>query len=1120
MYFTETRVVKIHEILRALDREGWSTEALEKKAGQTGESFSHLKSGGVQSIRELGRESSALRSAMQKIYDQTVQAGAESERRWLIGIGILCFIALLVLLGVGFHKLARMGKIGLLLLLAGGNLSLVACSSGPSEPVKKSPAQESLDQSFSVAGQAAGKIEDGFYLSILVARLARDWSQVDSGAAEKAFQLAWKMALAYRQDGEKLRSFEERIARYPDRSAAAKEKVNYDAVLDLRDELRNVDSRTWPLRAVAEEWARADAKNGRQALEDASRKTGEIRDPEMRDRDLKSLAEAWVPLDENRAWVISSSMADPFLKSLALSRLALSARNQEKAANLLREAWETAQSISSPYPQAQALMRISASAARVLPQEKKAWAEQAMTHLQKLKNPKLREAALQEMIFLWASVDGEMAERWAGELKPEQAEARAYAFLHLSLRPGIPQERAKTLLFRALEEAKQIPDAYESAKIMSRVGKEFVKVDPQSALFMVQQVQDPFYRSEILSGMAELLSRKNPPKAMDLAGKIPLETMRAGAMVEIIGRGAREDRRKMLSLYQETFQAAQAIPDPYTRALTLIELGKEWGGMEKGKEIGPLEMALKTTEAIPNLSARAEVLETLAAAWKPFQPDTTPVIMSRIDPSVTGVQKTVGEVRLWAKTDPAKAGKWAESIPDSFPYEKAVALREVAANWKKSPPKAALVLLEKALQMVSLIPEGGRKNRVAAELAAEAASVDKERTLRWITQVPDPSLRDLLCKGAGNFWAAEDPVYALKAAGEISESSLRLPLYHKAAESAARKALPSFLSSWAVGREKAKREGLEAVPFYEEVLQGIEKVSDPKERAYLLSGLAADWTAIDEKKALQIVDKIPGNEFPEPHSYALLQVAGQYGKWSRKEAESLFPKALSTAEKIGDPSLRAQRMLQIARQWKPINPEKGMEVLGKALTEARKGGSPAQEPIILAILQTQVGWEPGNSASIGKSAGSAAMQARILLEGSKVLRTRLIDEKTRILEQALLLARKEKNERLMGNVAAAWFALVPRKGLEILGQMESRDLRVQTFRRMVRSSEALPPEEVRRLLDQAAEEASKIGESREKIHLLKEIASDMARIDKERAKAVYQKAYHIAEREFLTTPRF
>ncbi len=470
MYFTESRMVKIHEILRALAREGWSTEALDKRVGQTGEAFSHLKSGGVQSVRELARESSALRSPLQKIYDQTVQTRAESDRRWLIGVGVLCFIALLVLLGVGFHKLARMGKIGLLLLLAGGNLFLGACSSGPSEPVKKSPAQESLDQSLSVAGQSAARIEEGFHLSILMARLARDWSQVDPGGSEKAFQLAWKMALAYRQDGEKLRSFEEGIAGYPDRSAAVKQKVNYDAVLDLRDELRNMDSRTWALRAVAEEWARTDEKRGRQALEDASRKTEEIRDPEMRDWDLKSFAEAWAPLDENRARVISGSLANPFLKSLALARVALSARNRDKAGDFLREAWETAQSIPSPYPQAQALMRISAAAGRVLPQDKKFWAEQAMAQLQKLKNPKLREAALQEMIFLWASVDGEMAERWAGELKPDQPEARAYAFLQLSLQPGAPQERVKTLLFRTLEEAKRIPDAYESGKIMSRVG--------------------------------------------------------------------------------------------------------------------------------------------------------------------------------------------------------------------------------------------------------------------------------------------------------------------------------------------------------------------------------------------------------------------------------------------------------------------------------------------------------------------------------------------------------------------------------------------------------------------------------------------------------------------------
>ena len=1127
MYFNESRVVKVQEILRTLARDGWSTEPLEKKAGRAAEALSQLKKERPRSIREIARESSVLRSGLQKVYDQAVRSREESTRRWLVGMGILCFIAVWVLLGVGFHKLARMGKMALFLLISGGTLFLGACSFEPIAPVKKSPAQESLERSLSVAGQAAGKIEEGLHRSILLARMAREWSLIDPWAGEKAFHLAWRMALAHREEGERLRSFQEMVERCPDRAAALRQKVDYDAVLDLRDEMRNMGSRVWALRAVAEEWIRTNGEEGRQALEFASQKAGEIGDSEIRDRELKSLAEAWVPYDLSRGWEISNSMADPFLKSLSLARLALASGNPDKAGTLLREAWKTASTVSSPYARAQAQARVSASAAKIFPQDKVFWAEQAMTHIRNMSNPKLRESAFLEMVFLWASADGEMAERWAGEIGAEEAEARAYAFLYLSQRSGISREKARVLLSRAVEEAKRIQDGYESQKIMSRAGKEFVRLDPQSALFVVGGIEDPYFRSELLTRMAESLSTKNPRRAMDLAGKIPLEEIRAGAMVELIGREGARARQIIVSLYQETFQAVQAIPDPFTRALVLMELGKEWGGMEKGKEIAPLEMALKSTEGIPNVSARAEILEMLAVSWKAFHPHAAEVILSRVDPSVTEVKKKLGEIRLWAKANPTQARRWAESIPDSFPYEKALAFKEVALNWKKSRPNSALEVLEKALRLASLIQEGVKKNRLVTELTVEAASLNKDWTLRWISQVADRSLRDLLYQGAGGYWAVEDPAQAMKAAGEISESSLRIPLYHKAAESATRRrgqekkkdSLLSALASWGAGREKAKREELQAVSFYEKALEEMGKLKDPREKVYLLCGLAADWAAIDEKKGMQIAEKIAAGEYPEPYSHALLQIAGRYAKWSRKEGNTLFPRVLAAAEKIGDHSLRAERFFQIAQRWKPINPEKALEILEKAWVEVVKGGGPGGESILAAILQTQAVWEPGNTAGIARKAGSAFLQSKILLEGSKVLRTQLIDEKARILEKAFLLARREKNDRLMGEVAAAWFSIAPRKGLEILGQVEAPGFRVNALRRMADSREGLPPEEVRRLLDQASEEAAKIGDPREKIQLLKEIASDMARIDKERAKAMYREAYQIAEREFLTAPR-
>ena len=194
-FFTESRIVKINEILKVLEQEGWATEALRKKTSQTAESFFQLKNGEITAVSQLARDSSALRSLLQKVYDQTIQARAESSHRWLIGVGVLLFIGVMVLLGVGFKKLNRMGKGLLLFLLIGGSLSFISCSSSPVEPAKKSPAQEQVEQFLSVATQTSSRVEEGFYCSILLAQMAREWSKIDPTGSDRAFQLAWKMAL-------------------------------------------------------------------------------------------------------------------------------------------------------------------------------------------------------------------------------------------------------------------------------------------------------------------------------------------------------------------------------------------------------------------------------------------------------------------------------------------------------------------------------------------------------------------------------------------------------------------------------------------------------------------------------------------------------------------------------------------------------------------------------------------------------------------------------------------------------------------------------------------------------------------------------------------------------------
>jgi uncharacterized lipoprotein YehR (DUF1307 family) len=136
-----------------------------------------------------------------------------------------------------------------------------------------------------------------------------------------------------------------------------------------------------------------------------------------------------------------------------------------------------------------------------------------------------------------------------------------------------------------------------------------------------------------------------------------------------------------------------------------------------------------------------------------------------------------------------------------------------------------------------------------------------------------------------------------------------------------------------------------------------------------------------------------------------------------------------------------------------------------------------------------------------------------------MLKARTIDDRIKTLDKAFLLAQKEKNYRLMAEVAGAAFVLAPQKGLEIQRQIEPRDLRIQTLRRMARSSAAAGnKEEAKGLLEQASEEAAKGGGTAERLRFLRDIAADLAAIDPERAKAAYLKAYRIAEKEFLAKP--
>lgn len=1109
-FFTENRIVKLDQILNTLKQEGRTNERMRKRVSEISESLSDLKDSDTSSISKLSKEASSLRASLQKVHDRTLQVRDEFDRRWLIGVGSLIFLGLLLLFGIGYRKLGRMGRDLLLIFIIGGTFSSSSCSFGAVEPEKKSSGQERLERSLTVASQTTSQMEETFYQSFLLAEMAKEWSKIEPASAEKAFELAWQMALSARKKVSQIDALQDVAYQWPDQAKASKERVIFDMVLDLRDEIRNADGRTWALRAIAEEWVQANEKKGRIFLESASREALGIKDTEFRDRDLKSISEAWLKVDENRSLEIARSIGDPFLRALALTDVALFSRNKNKATNILQEAWKTAEFISPPYSQVKAFIQISATAARIFPKEKKTWGERAFAQIQGLKNPQLQASIIQEMIFKWAHLDAEQAEHLAAGISPLFPESRAYSLIHMAGNREIPKTKAIALLKRALAETSMISDPFESQKIKTLVVKGLVRLEPDEALRILPQIEDPFYGSTILEELANQFSKKDKKKALDLAERIPLEDFRKKTIVEIIHQWMDQDREQVASLYREMFQGIPSISDPYVRGLNLIELGKSWGRLEKGKEADSFDLALKSAGEISSLYLKTEILEALAEAWKHFDKEKAHPILEKMDPSVNRARKYLEEIRLWAKADPLKALQWAETFPSAFPLEKAKAIKDAAIEMKKTEPGMVFHLLEKTLSQVLALPEGSERNKLLPRLITEMALLSKEGTLQRLRQIDDWETRGRLLREAGNTWIKVDPVWAVRAAGEISESALRFGLYRKIAEGESRKrplsnqSVLMALSQWGIGREKAKKNESHAIRHYEKALREVEKLTDPQDRSYLLSGLASEWAPIDEEKVLQVVHRI---SFPEPLSYALLQIGAQLRKWNRKEAEAAFQKTYAVASQIKDPSLRAKRFLQLGQEWQVIDKSKGKEVLKAAESELEKRSlSTKDEKILGEILLAQANLELTGVLSMTRSIRSPLLRAKILLESAKILSQLNIEENVKALDRAFQFAQGSKNYRLIGRIAVAWSLLDTDKGLELLSQVDSKEIRFKSLRQMAHHS-IQKKKEARKLLQKATEEAMRMDDLKEKTKALKEIAVDWTSIDREEAKAVYQMAY-------------
>jgi hypothetical protein len=1134
-FLTESQILRLEAILQRLQKNGWGIDPLQAQLTQNAEAFSSLKEEPIRSSSHFAKEAAAIRSRLQKVYDQTVSIGEESDRRWLIGMGSLVFLALLVFVGIGYRKLDRIGKLIWLVGLSGALVTLSACSSRTGTE-EKSPAQAQVDQSLVLARQVSGEVEETFRRSILLAEMGRDWALLDGQGAERSFELAWKGAFQAREKSRRLQGLEPVVSRFPDASSAAKEKVDFDSVLDLRDQLRSIQQRTWAMRAVAEEWLKVNPAKGRQALENVFRKAAALKDGEIRDRELRAIAEAWAAFDSPAALEICRSIQNLLLRSMALREVGRSFEHREKREKIFAEAWQAATEIQNKEEKLYAMIRIAAAAAGS-PEEEKIWAQRIGNEIRAEKNLQLQSWLMLDLVQMWGAIEPGQAERWGEGIGGEFPESRAYALLSLANTPEVAREKRRTFLGKALTQTEKVSDPFEKKKLKRLVIEGISQSDPEKGMALVAQVENAYDRSRILAQIARQEGAGSKEKGLAAAEKIPIEEFRQASMVEVIGQWTEKETDRLRLLAQQARQASSNVPDPYQRVFCLIEIGKlgQIGGTPVGSRA--FETAWKTAGEISSSWKKAAALEAIGKAWEKNDPEKAGEVLQEIDPEIRRVRASLSEVRLWAPVNPEKAWKIAEEISEVYPLEKARALKEAALAVKNSRKKAAWEGLEKSLQWILPLPdEGTGRRKFLGEVVGEMAHLDGERTLRMLENIQPGNIRDALLAEAAKALIQTKSLENLQRAHEgtirIQQGSLRLAMFPKIADAAAeiRGAIqvngsipPALvaLSLWGMAREQAKQEEVEAIAFFERAREAVGQVKEERERAYLASALAADWALLDEEKAFRWMDQAAGS-YAEPFSYGLLQVASQLKRWNRKEAQGVFAKALAAGERIDHPYLRVQRKFEIGRQWWEIDEGKGKELLSAAREEAEMRFAPGswKEEILEELLLFWAERDPQSIPGVAAVLAEAKIRAVVLSAAGNRMKSEALGKNEKRLDEALQFAQKTQNPRLQGRVAAAWYPLRPSKTFEIIKGIESAEARSEAWSGIGARNGKMPKEEANRVLDLAFQEALKIDEGTRKIIVMKNLAGAWAKIDPDRAQKTYRKIYQIAEKEFLTRPTF
>ncbi|MGQ9694120.1 MAG: hypothetical protein ACUVWV_05180 [Thermodesulfobacteriota bacterium] len=1096
LFFTERRLQKYGAILSAENKGQIKVQELNKTIWQIEAELEILKKQRMSSLAELGESTAALRLSLQKVYEQIWQIRTEKEKRWLIGVGSLIFLFFFCLLLFGLKKLTDLGKNPVIIIFLTLSLGLGSCS-GKSGEAPKGKGQERLEQALVIAQKRVKEIGDAYQKIILLIDLAKEYGQVDPPGAKQVLKLARKIATNIKEQNKEFIPRLEMV-----RSSLRADKINPEAIRELQEKMNQIQGSIFLLRHLAEEWLTVDHKEGRQLLEVVTDEVWRLPAGDLRDRELKALAEIWSTLEIEEALKLINKIKDPFLRATGLGRLALIHPDAKQAIVLLQGARQESSRIRQPWRQVQALIRLSAWTAQINQEEGENYAEFTWQKIEALGDQQLQSWAGQEMIKNWAPINSPKAETWLKKIPEKFAESRVYSLRHLA-RPNSPSPRL-TYLHQALAEAKRIEDEYERGKLSALVLEDLLRLDQREAFKNLRDLKDPHLFAQRKAKILRTMVAADKGGGLKLAQNIAEEEIRYPLILELLKDLLPNQRGELLNLYKEAFQFANYISDPYQRWLILRDLNEAWGRLDADGKVTCLREAEKTTPQIPS-GQKAEVLSYLAASWKSLDEEKSKSLLEKHALETYDPQNILEEIRLWGKLDIKRAEALAQTIGEEFLFQKIQAYKEIARFLKKEKPQEAWKYLEMAWQ------EAKKTNPnfpIMVELVKEGAAVNKKGVGELISQIPMRRQRDLLLQELGKTLLKTGQISDLETvwqiSREIADTSLVLDLYEK---------IRTLLKTkkGELGLSKSFRAGLWILQNWsapkEKVEEELLQISDQKLKARLLAFWATNLSRTNEEQALPICQKISEID-QEAYSFALYKIGSHLRQWNREKGRNILEQALRATEKIKGIDLKIERTHQLVKEIYFLDQNLAQSMVRKLSTDFP---SAAQD-----LLLTLVEWNPHLTKKIAQEATNPYDQAQIILRGAEVLMTKGWLENNKLLEAAAQWAKKIDHARYQGEVAEILILCAEQKGWELWRQIKDPEERVKILIRAGQRKNYLPPEEANKIFEKALAETLRMTEAHKRIKFMMEIARYWTPQDKQKGKEILSQAYHLA----INSPEF